>query len=67
MENQEVKTVKVKLLKPHEHAGIAYSSDMTLEVFEHDADWLISLEIAEKLAEELKAPLAKTTKAPEEK
>ena len=68
MEEKEVKTVKVKLLKAHEHAGISYAEGMEISVLAHDAGWLESLKIIEKVTEDLKAPLAKTTsKAVEEK
>lgn len=47
MSANPVKTVKVKLLKTHNHAGMAYSEGMEIEVPEHDADWLKNLKIAE--------------------
>lgn len=46
-EVKTVKTVKVKLLKPHHHAGMKYDADMEIEVPEHDANWLKNLDIAE--------------------
>lgn len=62
MEKNEVKTVKVKLLKAHEHAGMPYSEGMEVEVPEHDANWLKNL----KIAEDVKASTA-STKVVEEK
>lgn len=61
MEEKEVKTVKVKLLKAHEHAGISYAEGMEISVLAHDAGWLESLKIIEKVTEDSKTPLAKTT------
>lgn len=62
MDKTEVKTVKVKLLQPHNHAGMQYSKDMEIEVPVHDAEWLKNL----KVAEDVKASTA-TTKPVEEK
>ncbi len=44
---EQVKTVKVKLLKAHNHAGMPYSEGAEIEVPEHDATWLKNLNIAE--------------------
>jgi hypothetical protein len=57
----EAKTVKVKLLKDHNHAGMPYSADMEIDVPAHDAEWLKNL----KIAEDVKASAA--TKSAEEK
>ncbi|MFU8924899.1 hypothetical protein [Acinetobacter puyangensis] len=44
------KTVKVKLLKPHTHAGVKFDVDMEIDVPDHDAKWLINTKIAEQVA-----------------
>lgn len=62
MSSNEVKTIKVKLLKAHNHAGMAYSEGMEIAVPEHDAAWLKNL----KIAEDAKASTA-STKTVEEK
>ncbi|MBP8005348.1 MAG: hypothetical protein KAZ18_00370 [Acinetobacter sp.] len=45
--SEKTKTVKVKLLKPHKHAGMHYNTGMEIDVPEHDAEWLKNLKIAE--------------------
>ena len=45
--SEKLKTVKVKLLKAHKHAGMQYSEGAEIEVPEHDAAWLKNLKIAE--------------------
>lgn len=60
MEKTEVKTVNVKLLKPHEHAGMEYSVGMEITVPEHDADWLKKLNIAEDVKATTATPITKT-------
>ena len=47
MSKDVIKTVKVKLLKDHQHGQMRYSEGMEIEVPEHDADWLKNLKIAE--------------------
>lgn len=47
MSKDEIKTVKVKLLKDHQHGKMRYSEGMEIEVPEHDAEWLKNLKIAE--------------------
>ena len=60
----KIKTVKVKLLKAHKHAGMQYSEGVEIEVPEHDATWLKNL----KIAEDAKASTTvSTTKTVEEK
>jgi len=39
----EVKTVKVKLLKDHEHAGMQYGAGAEIQVSETDEAWLINM------------------------
>ena len=39
----EIKTVKVKLLKAHEHAGMQYGEGAEITVPEIDAVWLINM------------------------
>lgn len=46
-EKAQAKTVKVKLLKAHQHAGMAYDTGMEIEVPEHDATWLKNLGIVD--------------------
>lgn len=46
-DKNQVKTIKVKLLRPHQHAGMQYDVGMDIEVSEHDANWLKNLKIAE--------------------
>ncbi|MHB9021303.1 MAG: DUF7210 family protein [Halothiobacillus sp.] len=38
--------MKVKLTKPHEHAGRVYPIGTELDVIKQDADWLIAIEKA---------------------
>lgn len=57
------KTVKVKLLKDHQHGQMRYSAGMEIEVPEHDATWLINVEVAE----EVKTTVATTSKPIEDK
>ena len=60
----KIKTVKVKLLKAHKHAGMQYSEGVEIDVPEHDATWLKNL----KIAEDAKASTTvSTTKKVEEK
>ena len=60
----KIKTVKVKLLKEHKHAGMQYSEGVEIDVPEHDATWLKNL----KIAEDAKASTTvSTTKTVEEK
>lgn len=60
----KIKTVKVKLLKAHKHAGMQYSKGAEIDVPEHDATWLKNL----KIAEDAKASTTvSTTKTVEEK
>ena len=47
MSKDEIKIVKVKLLKDHQHGQMRYSAGMEIEVPEHDAEWLKNLKIAE--------------------
>ena len=47
MSKDEIKTVKVKLLKDHQHGQMRHSAGMEIEVPEHDAEWLKNLKIAE--------------------
>lgn len=54
----EVKTVKVKLLQPHHHAGMSYGADMEIEVPELDAAWLKNLKIAEDVKTSTAIPKA---------
>lgn len=63
MSKDEIKTIKVKLLKDHQHGKMRYSAGMEIDVPEHDADWLKNLKIAEKV----KAAAATQTKTAEEK
>jgi hypothetical protein len=44
---EEAKTVKVKLLKDHQHGKMRHSAGMEIDVPEHDATWLKNLKIAE--------------------
>ena len=61
---EQVKTVKVKLLKPHKHAGTQYNEGVEIILPEHDATWLKNL----KIAEDAKASTTvSTTKTVEEK
>ncbi len=46
---EQVKTVKVKLLKPHKHAGTQYNEGVEIILPEHDAAWLKNLNIAEEV------------------
>ncbi|MCU4601861.1 DUF7210 family protein [Acinetobacter ursingii] len=59
MSEKTVKTVKVKLLKPHTHGGMKYDTGFELELPEHDANWLKNLTIAEDI--KTSAVVAKTT------
>lgn len=52
----ETKTVKVKLLKAHEHAGMQYGEGAEITVPEHDAQWLINLDVAEAVKAATTAP-----------
>ena len=62
--SEKAKTVKVKLLKQHLHAGMQYSKGAEIDVPEHDATWLKNL----KIAEDAKASTTvSTTKKVEEK
>lgn len=64
LKTEQVKTVKVKLLKPHKHAGTQYNEGVEIILPEHDANWLKNLNIAE----DVKAPTAvSATKNVEEK
>lgn len=60
MEKNEVKIIKVKLLKPHHHSGISYSEGTEIEVLEHDANWLKNLKIAEEVKTSTATPVTKT-------
>jgi hypothetical protein len=60
---EETKTVKVKLLKDHQHGKMRHSTGMEIEVPELDAKWLINL----KVAEEVKTSAATTQKPTEDK
>lgn len=61
---EEVKTVKVKLLKDHQHGEMRYSAGMEIDIPELDAKWLKNL----KIAEDVKTSTAVTTnKTVEEK
>lgn len=62
MSKDAIKTVKVKLLKDHQHGKMRYSAGMEIDVPEHDADWLKNL----KIAEDAKASVA-VAKSVEEK
>lgn len=62
-EKAQAKTVKVKLLKAHQHAGMTYDAGMEIEVPEHDATWLKNL----KIAEDVKASFTATAKPVEDK
>lgn len=59
----KVKTVKVKLLKAHTHAGMKYDAGFDLELSEQDAKWLKDL----KIAKDLKASPSAPVKSSEEK
>lgn len=61
-EKNEAKTVKVKLIQPHRHAGMQYDSGMEIDVLEHDADWLINAAVAEKTLTKSESP-SKATNA----
>ncbi|MEX5365700.1 hypothetical protein WCE00_01805 [Acinetobacter haemolyticus] len=61
--SEKMKTVKVKFLKAHKHAGMQYSEGIEVDVPEHDANWLKNL----KIAEDAKAPTAPATKVTAEK
>ena len=63
MSEEAIKTVKVKLLKDHQHGKMRYSAGMEIDVPEHDADWLKNL----KIAEGVKATALTPTKTVEEK
>ena len=54
MSEKEIKTVKIKLLADHQHAGMKYSAGAEITLPEHDANWLKNLNIAE----DVKAPTA---------
>lgn len=41
--------MKIKLLKPHEHAGRRYEPDDVLVIPDDAAEWLIARGVAEKL------------------
>ena len=62
----KIKTVKVKLLKAHKHAGMQYSEGAEIDVPEHDATWLKNLNIAEEVGV-TPTVSAQTTKKVEEK
>ena len=64
--SEKLKTVKVKLLKAHKHAGMQYSEGAEIEVPEHDAAWLKNLKIAEDVGV-TPTVSAQTTKKVEEK
>ena len=64
--SEKLKTVKVKLLKAHKHAGMQYSEGAEIEVPEHDAAWLKNLNIAEEVGV-TPTVSAQTTKKVEEK
>ncbi|WP_151790014.1 DUF7210 family protein [Acinetobacter junii] len=62
--SEKTKTVKVKFLKSHHHAGMQYSEGAEIDVPEHDANWLKNL----KIADDAKPSTAVTTpKTVEEK
>lgn len=61
------KTIRVKLLKPHTHAGVEFDPDNEIEVTEADSQWLIAQKVAEAIAAPKSTPSAKTTPIPEEK
>lgn len=62
MSANDNKSVKVKLLQAHNHAGMPYREGMEIEVPTHDAEWLKNL----KIAEDVKTSTA-ITKTAEEK
>ena len=43
------KTIKIKLLKPHSHAGRDYPAGSEIELNEDAAKWLISIKTALEL------------------
>lgn len=47
MSKDAIKTVKVKLLKDHQHGKMRHSAGMEIEVPQQDAEWLKNLKIAE--------------------
>lgn len=61
--SEKMKTVKVKLVKPHTHKGMKYDMGFELELPEHDATWLKNL----KIAEDVKTSAPVSAKAAEEK
>ncbi len=63
MSKDAIKTVKVKLLKDHQHGKMRYSAGMEIEVPGHDAEWLKNL----KIAEDVKSTVVTPTKTVEEK
>lgn len=63
---EEVKTVKVKLLADHKHAGMQYSAGAEIILPEHDANWLKNLSLAEDVGA-TPAPPASSVKKVEEK
>ncbi|MCX5466494.1 DUF7210 family protein [Acinetobacter nematophilus] len=56
MSKDAVKTVKVKLLKSHQHGQMQYSEGMEIDVPEHDAAWLKNLKIAEDATKNSASP-----------
>lgn len=54
--------MKIKLLKPHEHAGRTYPVDSELDLRDDDAKWLIAIKVAEAVAETKSATKPSTTK-----
>lgn len=63
MSKDVIKTVKVKLLKDHQHGKTRYSAGMEIEVREHDANFLKNL----KIVEDFKTSTAVTQKLAEDK
>lgn len=50
MSDKTIKTVKVKLLKPHTHGGVKFDAGMEIDMPEHDAKWLINTQTAQQSA-----------------
>lgn len=47
---ETAKLTKVKLLKPHTHAGVQFDADHEFEAETADAQWLINQKVAEAVA-----------------
>lgn len=45
----EPKLIKIKLLKPHTHAGRSYSKGDEIELNADSAKWLISIKTAQEI------------------